>query len=103
MDVRIWNNKLKHICEITATDVIVGVYLIAGGTDAVVGDHVVACRAEDVVGIQGGNEVALEECLLHTGVDRAAGAAIHHSPVVAASVVDVEQCLGGGAEDEPVL
>ena len=81
----------------------VGISLVVGGADAVVGDHVAACRAEDVVGKQGGDEIALEERLLQAGVDRTGGAAIRHSPVVATRVVDVEQCLGGGAEGEPVL
>ena len=55
---------VEVIGEVEAYGLGVGVSLVVGGADAVVGDHVAACRAEDVVGKQGGNEIALEERLL---------------------------------------
>ena len=59
-------------------------------------------RAEDVVGKEGGGQVAVKERLLHTGIDVELMGIVTEAVVVAGGIMQIEHSLGGFVDGEPV-
>ncbi len=71
------------------------------------GHRIVACPsvaeiAEDVVGKESSGQVAVKECLLHTGIDVELMGIVTEAVVVAGGIMQIEHGLGGLVDGEPV-